>query len=51
LLRECLVGNIFVHIFGFDQPVDDVQNKILESSESGFEFGRFEGLRKFEYSL
>ena len=26
LLRECLVGNIFVHIFGFDQPVDDVQN-------------------------
>ena len=49
LLRECLVGNIFVHIFGFDQPVDDV--KILESSESGFEFGRFEGLRKFDYSL
>jgi len=26
LLRECLVGNIFVHTFGFDQPVDDVQN-------------------------
>ena len=40
LLRECLVGNIFVDIFGFDQPVDD--SKILKSStESGFEFGRF----------
>jgi len=41
LLRERLVGNIFVDIFVFDQPVEG--SKILKSSnlqtESGFEFG------------
>ena len=47
LLRECLVGNIFVDIFGFDQPVDDVQNSRIVR----IRLRRKEGLRKFDHSL